>query len=356
MKSEEKFAEFQLEEIQEQDGNFLFKATSLTEEFEKKPCRERLARDSINKHLIWRHRHPLDDAHNHAHIFGTVINSKATDEAIISEYMPYTHTELHKQFIEEIKEKKASGDPVGISMRYRKYYDESGEITHLDVFEHSLTPFPKCEECLVIDEYIGEKDMTNEKPKKDEDKTKDPAMEDEVKQHLKKIEELEQSLNSNTKALEGYKTQIETLEKDLKEAQESKEQEEKTLEDRVKSLEEKLETQKVEHKNEIEYLKKEPILDKMFEIRKLDKNEQEFYKTLSLEDLTKKKTQWEGEEVKPISKTLEDSADEAQDVKNEEDEKNKYKPLTEEQINEFIPDERMRRIMKKQIKKEEKEK
>jgi hypothetical protein len=354
MKSEEKFAEFQLEDIQEKDGDYYFTAISLTEDFEKKPCRERLAKDSVNKHLIWRHRHPLDDAHNHAHIFGTVTNSKATDDAIKSEYKPYTHTELHKEFIEEIKEKKAAGDPIGISMRYRKYYDESGQITHLDVFEHSLTPFPKCEECLVIDDYIGEKEVPDKKDKKDEEQGQEPVMEDELEKHLKKIDELEKSLNSKTEALEGYKTKLETLEKDLKEAVETKDQEEKTLEDRVKTLEEKLESQKEDYEKKIDFLKKEPTLNEMFEMRKLDEDEKEFYKNLSLEKLIKKKAEWSEERIKPTTKTMEASADDAQDVKNEDEEK-KDKPLTEEQINEFVKDERMRSIMLKQIKKEGKE-
>lgn len=360
VKSVEKTADFELEEFKETDGKFYFVAKSLTEEFEEKPCRERLARDSINKHLIWRHRHPIDDSHNHAHIFGTVTNSKATDDAIVSEYLPYTHTELHKQFIEEIKEKKAAGDPVGISMRYRKYYDDDGHIKHLDVFEHSLTPFPKCEECLVLDDYIGEKEMPEEEKNEDEsqEEEKDEKLEDELEKHLKKIEELESTLNSKTEALEGYKTKIETLEKEIEKAKESKEQTEMTLEDRVKSLEEKLEDQKKDYENEIDYLKKKPVLDEMFETprgTKLDDKEKDFYKSYSLEDLKSKLEDWSNEDSKPHTKTMEESANEAQDVDDEENEKEKHKPLTEDQINEFVKDSRLRRIMKNAIKNKEEE-
>lgn len=344
MKSEEKVAEFQLENIVERDGKYYFTATSLTEEFEAKRCREILARESMNKHLIWRHRHPIDKDHNHAHIFGTITNSKSNDKAIISEYMPYTHTDLHRIFIEEIKEKKAAGDPVGISMRYRKYFDDDGNITHLDVFEHSLTPFPKCEKCLVIDDYIGEKEMP-------EEETKILEETDEQKARLKRIEELEAALNSSTESLEKYKTKIETLEKTIEASKDKKDSETKTLEDRVKSLEEKLEKAKHDYDKKVEDIKKEPILTEMFELKDLDEDEKEFYKNLSLEKLIPKRDKWaaEAEATKPFVKPMEESANESAESGNG-DSKNE---LTDEDIDKFVKDTRMRSIMKKMLKKGE---
>jgi len=198
--------------------------------------------------------------------------------------------------------------------------------------------------------------MPEEKPNEDEIQEEEDKLKLELDGHLKKIEELEKALDSKTESFEGLKTKIETLEKEMKakeEAVETKEKETMSLEDRVKSFEEKLESQKKDYEDKIDYLKKKPILDEMFEMRKLDDDEQNFYKTLSLEQLTSKKEQWSGEEVKPITKTMGESADESQDVKNE-DEKPDNKPLTEDEINEFVKDERMRSIMKKMIKKEEK--
>lgn len=360
MRSEDKIVDFKLEATEDKDGKYHFTATSLTEEFEKPPCLERLARDSVKKHVTWRHRHPINDKNNHAHIFGTITSSEVINGRIVSDYEPYTHTDLHKQFIEEIKEKKYVGDPIGVSMRYRKYYDDDGKIIHLDVFEHAVTPYPRCDDCLHIDEYIGENENMLEKPK--EEIKKDPqgdvvdVVDDKtLEEHMKKIEELEKSLNSKTEVLEGYKTQIETLEKEIKNTQDSKKQAEMSLEDRVKSLEEKLEVQKKDYENKIDYLKKKPVLEVLFEAspKPLDDKEKKFYETYSLEDLNKKVKEWDS--AKPVVKSMGSTA---KDIQNEQEklekegEKNKG-GLTEDQINEFVKDERIRRIMKNVIKKDE---
>lgn len=342
---EYKQQDFSLEVSEGKDGRFTFTATSLTEDFEKIPCQEVLAKDSINKHLIWRHLHPIQDENKDKHIYGVVLESNVVDGRMITKYEAYDHTQKHKDFIDFIKEKKVANDPTGVSMRYRKYY-EGDKIVHLDVFEHSVTPYPKCEECLHIDEYIGEKKIMPDK--KDDVPKKDPEMV-KLEEHLKKIDDLQKSLDSKTETLEGYKSRIETLESDLKSKDSSLEttkQETKTLEDRMKEVEVKNE----DLRKEVDYLSKKPILDELFELRTLNDKEKEFYKSESLEGLNVYLKQWESESAKPTTKTLEKSANESQDESNE---KEKFEGLTEDNVKLFTSmfPEKYRNMMLEAIKK-----
>lgn len=357
MTVEYKQIDFKLESTRLENGKFLFTAKSLTSDFEKPLCLKRLARDSKNKHLIWRHRHPISEEHKQNHIYGNIVNSQVVDGHILTEYEAYGHTPDHLAFIEEIKEKKLVGDPLGISMRYRKYFDDFGRIIHLDVFEHSGTPFPKCEECLQIDEYIGEKEnMPDEEPiVEGETQEEDVVDETELEEHLKKIDELEKALNSKTEALEGFKSKVETLEKEMKDKEESVEKETMTLEDRVKYLEEELEKSKEDARNKIDYLQKKPILDEMFELKQdLDEDEKEFYKSKNQNYLEGKLEKWRKEETKPFTASLDESADNIEDEVDEEidSQENKEDKLNEEDVDKFCAQlpERTKEIMKSMIK------
>lgn len=294
--------DFTLESIEEKEGKFYFTAKSLSKNFECEDGLKRLAGASLNKHLVWRHRHPIEHQHKENHVYGRVVEARLEDGFIVSTYEVYNHTEDHLAFIEILKERDKLGDPLGISMHYRRYYNMVNEIIHYDVFEHSGTPFPACEACKTID--IGVKTMVNEKKldkevKEPEDKVKEEDTDTEI---LKKITELEGMLNDKTEKLEEYKGKIESLELEMKKKSEeidTKNEETKTVEERVLELE-----------TEISYLKKKPMLDKLLELVKIDDNQLAWLKTQNKEYLTGRYEKAKIEaESKPHTQTLDESAD-----------------------------------------------
>jgi len=303
-------SEYKLESVQEKEGKFFFTATSLDNNFECEVGRSILSKKSIGKAYIWRHQHPIQEGNEDTHIMGEVVSSRINDKGFIeSKYEVYGHTEDHLALRGVIRERQKVEKPLGVSMRYRKYYI-GDKILHYDVFEHSGTPFPKCTECTNLD-YIGEKKV----PDKEEIKKEEGTLEKvDLEKSLKKIDELENQLNSRTKIYEEMKSKVETLEADLKsksEELERTEKVEKTLEEQISDL-----------KNEVEYLIKKPIIDKILEVKKLDDRELKFLKSQDEKYLGNKLEQWVKEsESKIIVTTQEESAEEAKRKADEEFEK-----------------------------------
>lgn len=294
--------DFSLESIEEKDGTFFFTARSLSKDFECEEGLERLARASINKHLVWRHRHPIEDVHKDNHVYGRIVEARLEDGYIVSTYEVYNHTADHLAFIEILKERDKIGEPLGISMHYRRYFNMKNEIIHYDVFEHSGTPFPACESCKTIE--IGVRNMVNEgtdikDKKKPEDKVKEVNSDDKI---LKKIGELEEMLNDKTEKLEEYKGKIESLELEMKKKSEEiddKNKETKSVEERVLELE-----------KEISYLQKKPILDRILELVKIDDNQLDWLKTQDKNYLAGRFEQAKKDaESKPHVQTIDESAD-----------------------------------------------
>lgn len=293
-----------LESIAEKDGRLVITTKSLTKDFESERVLKMLAKSSIGKHYVWRHRHPLNPEHSENHIYGEFKNSWVEDD-FYSEIELYDHTNDHKKYIDLIKERNKIGKPLGLSMRYRKYY-ENDKVIHADVFEGSGTPYPKCKKCETI--KIGVINMANEK---DEKEQKDKEI---LEESHKKIEELEEALNSKTKCLEEFKVKIESLEEQISEKDEA----DKDQESSTKKLEDKI----LELGMEIEYLgTKKPIVDKILEIRKLDPEELSFYKGKDMEYLQKKLEQFEKESAKIQIQTQEESSEKAMSSEKKEDEK-----------------------------------
>ena len=157
-------SEYNVEHVLEEDGKFYFTAVSLDNNFECEDGRKILSKKSIGKPYIWRHKHPIQSGEEESHIYGEVVNSEINDKGFIeSKYEVYDHTVDHIAIREAIKERQKIGKPLGVSMRYRKYYI-GDKILHYDVFEHSGTPFPKCINCKTK-EYIGEEEKMPEKEK-----------------------------------------------------------------------------------------------------------------------------------------------------------------------------------------------
>ncbi|MHA1408706.1 MAG: hypothetical protein ACTSQY_00060 [Candidatus Odinarchaeia archaeon] len=313
--------DYELESINEKEDKFYFTAISLNKDFECEDLLKALAKKSIGKPYIWRHQHPIQDGNEETHIFGEVINSKLSEDGkIISTYEVYGHTKEHKALRDLIRERHKIGEPLGISMRYRKYLYGDKTI-HVDVFEHSGTPYPKCEKCSTI-QFMGEKNMEdNKKEDKPKDELNSKNNDEALEESLKKIKEIEEQLNTKTRLLEEFKTKIETLEKEKQEAIDSlneTKKSEKTLEEKIKDL-----------RNEVDYLRKKPLLDEIMETVELDDRELEFYKSQDVEYLKKKVDELKEKYGSYIAiKTQEESAEEAR--RKAEEELSKKEPTMEE--------------------------
>jgi len=303
---EELVEEFQLESYEEKDDKFFFTAKALSKDFECEKGRGILAEKSKNRDYVWRHQHPIEEGNFETHIYGYVVDSwlEGVDKEIFSKYEIYGHTKDHLALREIIKERKKVGDPLGVSMRYRKYFDDAGNIIHYDVLEHSGTPYPACSDCKTINyEVIN---MTNE-DKKEEVKKE----ENEENKSFNKIEELEKLLDSKTKIIDETKLELDKLKKDvaLKEKElEKKSIEEKSLEDQIKEM-----------RLEIEFLStKKPIIDKILEVKEIDERMLNFLKAQDPDYLKGKLEDFSKEAVKPHVKSQEDSANESKEKMEEE--------------------------------------
>jgi DNA repair exonuclease SbcCD ATPase subunit len=316
MKEEVLTQEFSLESIEERDGRFFFTAKALNKDFECEKGRERLAKDSKFKHFIWRHQHPVQKGNEEIHIFGRVEDAwlEGADNEIFAKYEIYGHTPDHLALREIIKERQHNRDPLGVSMRYRKYYI-GDTVLHYDVLEHSGTPFPACTDCKGTNFEV--ETMVNEEKQTENTETELEEEDVELAKSIKKIEELEAQLNSKSKILEGIQTEMVALEKELK-------NKDKKLEEATKS-EESLEQTVSGLKLEVERLKKKPIVDKILEYNpKIEKDEKyfEWLKDQEEDYLKEKLEEAKHEaETKPILKSQEESAEEAREKADEELEK-----------------------------------
>lgn len=301
-----------LESVEEADGRFYFIAKALSKDFECEKGREILATDSKGKHLIWRHQHPVQEGNEETHIYGRIDDAwlEGKDKELFAKYEVYSHTPDHLDLQEVIRERQKSKDPLGISMRYRKYFLDD-KILHYDVLEHSSTPIPMCKDCKTIN-FEVETMEDNEKPKnevKEEDEELDGS--------LKKIEELEAKLNSKTKILEEIKTEMVKLEKEINnkdKALENAEVKEKTMEQTVSDL-----------TLEVERLKKKPIVDSILELSPRIAKDEKYLGWLKDQEESYLKEKLEEAkheaETKPVIKSQEESALEAHKKSDEELEK-----------------------------------
>lgn len=301
--------DFSLEKVDIENNKVYIVSKSLTNDFEPDYVLEMLAKASKNKHYIWRHRHPIEPKHTLNHIYGEVENSWTENGALFSKTLLHDHTKDHLAYIELLKEREKINDSMGLSMRYRKYFDKNGVVVHTDVFEQSGTPFPKCEECGNIDMSVEVMNENNDNKKCPIEKGDEKKMSvEEIKileESKKKIEDLEALLNSKTEAFEVLQGKVETLESEKKTKEAKLKEAEKvgrTLQDSVNELE-----------ATVTYLLKKPLVDKILELNtNLPKELVEFYKIQKEEFLEKEIDRLEKElETKPIVKSQEQSADEA---------------------------------------------
>jgi len=296
--------DFKLGSVEEQDGKFYFIGEALTQDYENECGLKVLAKKLINRDFTWRHRHPLETKHKENHIYGIVRDSWVKDKLIVKTQL-YDHTELHRKLIKDIQLRDLVNNPLSLSMHYRTYFNEKGEVVHYDVFELAGTPYPHCKECNIIS---GVRKM-EDKEKQLENKEEEAELKGKALKALETIKGLEAELNSKTKAYEELETKVIKLESEIEE----KDKQEKTLEDRVLELESK-----------IDFLStKKPILDKLLEADSdIDKDQAEWIKTQKvsyiegrLEKALKKA------ESQIVTQEIKESAEDAKLEKEEEEKK-----------------------------------
>ena len=290
--------------LEEQDGKLYFIGEALTQDYECEDGLKVLAKKLINRDYTWRHRHPIQKEHKENHVYGIVEDAWVDDKLMVKTLL-YNHTEDHRKLIKDIQLRDLVNDPLSLSMHYRTYFNEKGDIKHYDVFELAGTPYPHCKQCTILS---GVRKMEDEKPKI-ENKEEEAELEEKALKALETIKGLETELNSKSKAYEELKSKVSKLEKDI----EDKDKQEKTLEDRVLELEGKIDFLSV----------KKPILDKLLEADSdIDEKQVVWLKTQEvsyieerLEEAVKKA------ESQIIVQTTEETAEEAQLEKEEEDKK-----------------------------------
>ncbi len=290
--------------IEEQDGKVYFVGEALTKDYECEDGLKLLAGKTVNKHFTWRHRHPIQKEHKENHVYGIVEDAWVGEKLMVKTRL-YDHTEDHRKLIKDIQLRDLVNDPLSLSMHYRTYFNEKGDIKHYDVFELAGTPYPHCKKCNIIS---GVRKMEDEKPEI-ENKEEEAELEEKALKALETIKGLETELNSKSKAYEELESKVNKLESELEE----KDTKEKTLEDRVLELEGK-----------IDFLStKKPILDKLLEADSdIDKNQADWIKTQDVSYIqTRLEDAIKNAESQIIVKTTEETAEEAQLEQKEEDKK-----------------------------------
>jgi len=306
----EKFKDIKLDliagSIEEEDGKFYFIGEALTQDYECEDGLKSIANKTINKHFTWRHRHPIQEKHKENHIYGIVRDSWVKDKLMVKTEL-YDHTEFHRKLIKDIQLRDLVNHPLSLSMHYRTYFNEKGEVVHYDVFELAGTPYPHCKECNIISGVRKMEDKTKQLENKEE--------EAELEKALTAIKDLEKELNSKSVAYEDLETKVKKLESDalIKDKElEDKENKEKTLEDRVLELEGK-----------IDFLStKKPILDKLLEADSdIDKNQVEWLKAQKVSYIEGRlEKALEKAKSQIIVQTTEETAEDAQLEKEKQDE------------------------------------
>jgi len=249
-----------LEEVFEDNNRLTFTARSITKDFVCEKGLQRLAEDSKNKHLVWRHEHPLIPKYKTTHIYGRVLESQVINGQLMTKYELYNHTLEHKGVATDLKARDFINKPLSVSMRFRYYENNEGVPIHYDVIEHSLTPTPACKECVILDIKNEVNNMTEELEKL--------------------IKELEAKLTKKDKVLEQLESKVTTLESDItvkdSELEKAKEEKDKFAEQLV-SFKDKLNEQS-------------KTIDELKESRRMDK----------LMPLIEKLLEHDGEEMKDL--------------------------------------------------------
>jgi len=268
-----------------EDGDMLVKARTLHNSFLPEPWLSRLAKDSINQRILWRHRDPEgDDA---GHIFGRVLTADVKGDFIESYLRIFGGPEdsPEKNLQNLIKLKFEDNDPIGISKGFIKYYNKNGEIRRVTSLEDSITYIPQCKSCKTIEVKMemDEKEL----------KAQIKKLQNELNASKMELENKDNSLKEYEDKVKGFESKIEEFEAKVK----VKETEKETLEDKLVGLSDKVKnlTEKLEYEG------KKPLIE---EIHKYEQDDMllDIYKSWDVkkleERLTKVKEKYSEPQIK----------------------------------------------------------
>lgn len=292
---EDKPPEFLKDELE--DGDMLLKARSLHESFLEEPWMSKLAKDSKNTLVVWRHRHP--EGKDSGYVYGRNLHNEVKDGFINTYYRifggPEGSPEDNLQKL--IKLKLENNDPIGVSKSFLIHKNKNGDIQRVISLEDSITYKPACKACKTT-EVIQMEDIEKEIEVLQE------QLNDTKLQLQDKEKALEEKENEISEIKETYATKLEELEAKI----DTKETEKVTLEEKFVELNDKFN----EFKKKALEAQKQPIIDEIYKYEQ-DEDLLDIYKTWDIEKLEdrKKKVIDKYNKFSIQTKTLEEEREEA---------------------------------------------
>jgi len=194
-------------------GDILIKATSLHNKFLEEPWQSKLAKDSRNNRLLWRHRDP-EHPKWQGLVFGRNLQETVLDDGFSESYYRVfggPEDSPYDKMQKLIKYRLELDEPIGISKGFIKHYDKNGEISRVIALEDSITYKPQCNQCLTQEVIIQmeEKEM-KELVKKLQQELNDTKLQLEAKD--KSIAEKDETLTKLEAERVVFKDKLDELE------------------------------------------------------------------------------------------------------------------------------------------------
>ena len=286
----------------DEQGRLHFTAKSLSSDFLPVEWLEKAAKNSVGKHLLYRHRDPRMPEHADEPIYGEVTKAEVQEidgkHFIVSDYTVYNFHNRGAALSQVLEERNKEEKPFGISMMYHQYKNKgTGDTVAVNVLEHSATWKPACKLCVTLEE---DEQMLNLQKNTGEG---EPAKTDELQ---KALDDKTIKLEAITKQLEDKDGEIATLTAKLEDAEASVTKSNAVLEKQAKSLGELAVRMKAleDHNEFLE--KKKPLIEDIFKLEG-DTQLRDMYKSWSIEKLEErlefKKSQPRAPKVEVASET-----------------------------------------------------
>jgi len=239
-------------------GDMLIRARSLHNVFLEEPWQSKLAADSQNNRLIWRHKDPEHPEHK-GYVYGRNLEEKVLEDGFSEAWYrvfggPKDSPEMTMQKLIQLKEEL--GEPIGISKGFIKHYDKNGEIRRVVALEDSITYKPQCSQCTTQEVVIQmeEKEM-KELVKKLQQELNDTKLQLEVKD--KTIAEKDDSVIKLEAERTAFKDKLDELEAKLNGSKDEK----SALENKFVELSDAFKKFKLESVTAV----KSPLIDQILE-------------------------------------------------------------------------------------------
>jgi len=242
-----------------QPGEMLVVGDTLNTNFLPKDWLEKLAEDSQNQRVLWRHKDPENPEHR-GQVYGRVLKEIVVpDEKNPDEYKIKSYNRVfdgpdgspQKDFQEYLKE--ARPEDSGWSKGFLINRDKNGDIYRVFALENSVTFKPACKQCKTTEVIQMESKEEYEVI---------------IKELQAKLNDAKLQLEAKDSALETLNTRVSKIDTLLA----SKNDEKLSLEDKVIGLVDQLKT----FEDKFDYLQKKPYLDALAELE--DKDVFDFYK------------------------------------------------------------------------------